>query len=147
LRWGEWNMIRIAALATVALAGMAIVGPVLAQQAAPPPITQGAGNIKRIPLQKFAVPGTGYETVIGIAEIAANVTIGRHTHPGPESGYLLAGDFTLLIDGQEPKALKAGDSYVVPARTVHDARTGANGAKVIATYVVEAGKPLATPAK
>jgi quercetin dioxygenase-like cupin family protein len=140
-------MMRRAALALVMLAGVSGLGSALAQQAAPPPITQGAGNIKRIPLQKFAVPGTGYETVIGIAEIAADVTIGRHTHPGPESGYLLSGDFTLLIDGQEPKALKAGDSYVVPAGSVHDARTGSNGAKVIATYVVEAGKPLATPTK
>ena len=140
-------MIRAFRLAVVMLAGMAITGPTLAQQAAPAPITKGAGNIKRTPLQKFAVPGTNYETVIGIAEITANVTIGRHTHPGPESGYVLAGDFTLLIDGQEPRALKTGDSYVVPAGTVHDARSGANGAKVIATYVVEAGKPLATPAK
>ena len=37
-------------------------------------------------------------------------------------------------------------SYKVPPGTVHDARTGANGAKVIATYVVEKGKPLATSA-
>ncbi len=140
-------MMRKAVLALAMFAGFSGLGSALAQQAAPPPITQGAGNIKRIPLQKFAVPGTGYETVIGIAEIAADVTIGRHTHPGPESGYLLSGDFTLLIDGQEPKALKAGDSYVVPAGSVHDARTGSNGAKVIATYVVEAGKPLATPTK
>jgi len=29
---------------------------------------------------------------------------------------------------------------------VHDAKTGASGAKVIATYVVEKGKPLASPA-
>ena len=38
----------------------------------PPPI-------KRIPLQKYDVPGTALETVIGIAEIAPNVLIGRHT--------------------------------------------------------------------
>jgi hypothetical protein len=29
---------------------------------------------------------------------------------------------------------------------VHDAKTGAKGAKVLATYVVEKGKPLASPA-
>jgi hypothetical protein len=32
------------------------------------------------------------------------------------------------------------------ARTVHDAKAGATGAKVIVTYVVEKGKPLASPA-
>ena len=102
--------------------------------------------IKRTPLQKFDVPGTAYETVIGIAEIAANVNVGRHTHPGPESGYLLEGEFTLLVEGQPPLVVKAGESYKVPPGAVHDARSGDKGAKVIATYVVEKGKPLATPA-
>ena len=129
----------------------ALVAPALqAQQpapAAPPPITQGAANIKRTPLQKFDVPGTSYETVIGIAEVVANVKIGRHTHPGPESGYLLDGEMTLLVEGQPPKLLKAGDSYQIPAGAVHDGESGPKGAKLIATYVVEKGKPLATPAK
>ncbi len=120
--------------------------PAAAQQKVPP-ITQGTQNIKRIPLQKFDVPGTSYETVIGIAEVAPNINIGRHTHPGPESGYVIEGAFTLLIDGQPPKELKAGDSYKIPPGAVHDARTGAGGAKVIATYVVEKGKPLASPVK
>ena len=103
--------------------------------------------IKRTPLQKFDVPGTAYETVIGIAEIAANVNVGRHTHPGPESGYLLEGEFTLLVEGQPPLVVKAGESYKVPPGAIHDARSGDKGAKVIATYVVEKGKPLATPAQ
>ena len=113
----------------------------------PPALAQQApGPIKRTPLQKFDVPGTNYETVIGIAEIAANVNVGRHTHPGPESGYVLEGDFTLLVEGQPPVTLKAGDSYKVAPGAVHDARSGDKGAKVIATYVVEKGKPLASPA-
>lgn len=102
--------------------------------------------IKRIPLQRFEVPGTLFETIIGIAEIAPNVAIGRHTHPGPESGYVMAGSFELLIDGQVPRLLKAGDSYQVPPGAVHDAKAGSEGAKVIATYVVPKGQPLATPA-
>lgn len=103
--------------------------------------------IKRTPLQKFDVPGTNFETVIGTAEIAANVSIGRHTHPGPESGYVLDGEFTLIVEGKPEKALKVGDSYQVPSGAIHDARSGSAGAKVIATYVVEKGKPLATPAQ
>ena len=102
--------------------------------------------IKRIPLQRFEVPGTPFETVIGIAELAPSVAIGRHTHPGLESGYVMAGSFELLIDGQAPRLLKVGDSYQVPPGAVHDAKTGAEGAKVIATYVVQKGQPLATPA-
>ena len=119
----------------------------VAEAQQPPALGTAAPGIKRIPLQKFDVPGTNFETVIGIAEIAPNVSIGRHTHPGPESGYLLDGEFTLLVEGQPEKPLKAGQSYQVPAGAIHDARTGAQGAKVIATYVVEKGQPLATPAK
>jgi quercetin dioxygenase-like cupin family protein len=116
-------------------------------QQPPPAITESAQNIKRTPLQKFEVPGTNYETVIGIAEVFPNVNIGRHTHPGPESGYILDGELTLLIDGQPPKVLRAGDSYQVPAGAIHDAKAAEKGVKVIATYVVEKGMPLATPAK
>ena len=93
------------------------------------------------------MPGTNYETVIGIAEIAPGVNIGRHTHPGAESGYLLDGDMTLIVANQPDKPLKAGESYQVPVGAVHDARSGEKGARVIATYVVEKGKPLAAPAQ
>jgi quercetin dioxygenase-like cupin family protein len=127
-----------------AVAAILIVGMAASQ---PPAATQQTQTIKRTPLQKFDVPGTAYETVIGIAEITPNVTIGRHTHPGPESGYMLEGEMVLMVDGQPEKALRTGDSYQIPAGAVHDARTGPKGAKVIATYVVEKGKPLASPAK
>ena len=82
------------------LAGIAMPLPLSAQQ--PPSATQQTQNIKRTPLQKFDVPGTNYETIIGLAEIVPNVNIGRHTHPGPESGFMLEGDFVLLVEGQAP---------------------------------------------
>ena len=96
---------------------------------------------------KYDVPGTSLESVVGIAEIAPNVLIGRHTHPGPESGYLLEGELALMIDGQPPKPLKPGDSYQIPSEAIHDAKSGAGGAKVLAVYIVRKGEPLATPAK
>jgi len=127
-----------------ALAIVAISGAAVAQQL--PAATQQTTTIKRTPLQKFDVPGTNYETVVGIAEIVPNVNIGRHTHPGPESGYMLEGEMVLFIDGQPEKTIKVGESYQVPSGAVHDARSGPQGTKVIATYVVEKGKPLASPA-
>lgn len=117
---------------------LGLLGPAAAQS--PPPA------IKRTPLQSFDVPGTSYQTVIGLAEIGPSANIGNHTHFGVESGYVLEGDFTMMIEGQPPKAYKAGDSYVIAPGLAHDARSGEKGAKLIATYVVEKGKPLATPA-
>ena len=46
---------------------------------------------------------------------------------------------------QPEKMVKVGESYQVPSGAVHDARSGPQGTKVIATYVVEKGKPLASP--
>ena len=108
---------------------------------------QAPAPIKRTPLQKVDVPGsTTMEVITGIAEIMPNVNIGRHTHAGAETGYLIEGQLTLLVEGKPPLDLKPGDSYQVPLNAVHDARSGQAGAKVLAVYVVEKGKPLATPA-
>lgn len=123
--------------------GLVWAGGASAQQAAGAPKPE---PIRRIVLQKFDVPGTNYETVIGIAEIAPGINIGRHTHPGAESGYLLEGDMILIVANQADKPLKTGESYQIPTGAVHDARSGDKGARVLATYVVEKGKPLASPA-
>src|SRR5215218_10552940 len=84
----------------------------------PPALGTAAANIKRTPLQKFDVPGTNFETVIGLAEIVPNVNIGRHTHPGPESGYILEGEMLLIVEGQPEKTVKVGESYQVSAGAI-----------------------------
>jgi quercetin dioxygenase-like cupin family protein len=38
---------------------------------------------------------------------------GRHTHPGDEISYISEGEVDLLIDGQPPRTLKAGETFVV----------------------------------
>ena len=109
--------------------------------AGPPPA------IKRTPLQKADVPAGSYEVITGTAEIAPNTNIGRHSHPGIETGYVLEGELTLLVEGQPPLRLKPGESYKLPERAIHDARSGDKPAKVLAVYIVEKGKPLATAAE
>lgn len=130
-------------LVLAALVSVGMAGSVAAQQ---PSSAAPMAPIKRTLLQKVDVPGANYETVTGIAEIVPNVNIGRHTHPGPETGYVMEGELTLLVEGQPPLPLKAGDSYKIPPVAIHDARTGDKGAKIFAVYVVEKGKPLASPA-
>jgi quercetin dioxygenase-like cupin family protein len=104
-------------------------------------------GIKRTPLQKDEVPGSNYEAVFGLAEVPAGASVGRHTHPGVEMGYLIEGEGVLLVDGQGERAIKAGDSWRIEAGKPHDARiTASTPAKVVAVYIVEKGKPLASPA-
>jgi quercetin dioxygenase-like cupin family protein len=86
--------------------------------------------------------------VVARAEFIPGGAAGRHTHPGEELGYIAEGTLELTIDGQPPKTLKAGDVFFVPAGMVHDGKNvGSGKAVVIATYVVEKGKPVATAAK
>ena len=83
-----------------------------------------------------------------VAEFQPGVAAGRHTHPGEELGYVLEGTLELEVAGQPPRTLKAGDSFFIPAGVVHDGKnTGGGQAKVLATYIVEKGKPVASPAK
>lgn len=102
-------------------------------------------GIKRTVLQKVDVPGGQYEVVLGMAEIPAGASIGKHLHPGTEQGTVLEGEMTLSVDGQPDKTMKVGDSWQIPAGTPHDAKAGGAGVKVIAVYTVEKGKPLASP--
>jgi quercetin dioxygenase-like cupin family protein len=105
-----------------------------------------AQPLKRTFLQTFDVPGGDYQTIIGTSEFAPNASIGRHSHPGPEGGYVLRGGGTILVDGQPPLALQAGQTYKVAPGVAHDVRSGAEGMTLIVTWVVEKGKPFASPA-
>jgi len=61
---------------------------------------------------------------------------------------VLEGELELVIDGKPPLKLKAGDSYQIPAGTVHDARaSGDKPMKVLGVYIITKGKPLAEAAK
>jgi quercetin dioxygenase-like cupin family protein len=71
----------------------------------------------------------------------------RPTHSGDEVGYILEGTVVIAQDGKPDVTLGPGKSFHIPAGTVHNAtNSGSTGARVLATYLVEKGKPLATPA-
>jgi quercetin dioxygenase-like cupin family protein len=107
-----------------------------------------AQGIKRSVVTKADVSTPGREAVVANVEIAPGVMAGRHTHPGDEISYVTEGEGELLIDGETPRRVKAGEAFVIKAGVVHDARnTGAVPMKLVGVYVVEKGQPLATPAR
>jgi quercetin dioxygenase-like cupin family protein len=101
--------------------------------------------MKRTILERFDVPDSSYETVIMHVEVAAQTNTGLHTHPGFDAAYLLDGEITVLERGQPAKPIRPGQSWHVRPGIVHDVRAGDRPAQVLAMYVVEKGKPLATP--
>jgi quercetin dioxygenase-like cupin family protein len=125
---------------TIALVAVAIVltGIVTAQQPA----------FKRTVLQQADISVPGREVVSAVAEFEPRATPGMHTHFGEEIGYVIEGTFLVEQGGKPPVTLQAGGSFLIPAGTVHNAtNTGAVKGRILATYIVEKGKPLATPAK
>jgi quercetin dioxygenase-like cupin family protein len=91
---------------------------------------------------------SGRHGVIALIEVAPGGASGKHTHPGEEMGYVLEGKFLLEIEGQPPRLLKVGESFVIPGGVIHGAKnTGTVSAKVLSSYFVEKGQPLASPAK
>ena len=106
-----------------------------------------ASGLTRTLVGKADVSVPGREAVVARVEVAPGARAGRHTHPGDEISYVLEGESELLVDGQPPRIVKAGESFVIPAGVVHDAHNaGTAPTKLVGVYVVEKGKPLASPA-
>jgi quercetin dioxygenase-like cupin family protein len=104
-----------------------------------------AVGFKRVELQKQDISTAGHEAVMARGEFAVGAVVPKHTHPGEEVAYILEGQITIEVAGKSPAVMKAGDTFFVPAGTVHSAKnSGTGAAKVVSTYIVEKGKPLAT---
>lgn len=117
--------------------GLACAGSAMAQNS----------GLQRTLVGRADVSVPGREAVVARVEVAPGAKAGRHTHPGDEISYVLEGEATLLVDGQPPRIVKAGESFVVPAGVVHDAHNdGSVPIKLVGVYVVEKGQPLAKPA-
>ena len=110
----------------------AFLAPVFAQQ-----------GITRTPLGTMDFPA-GYQTVMGLAEIAAGKCGGRHTHPGMETSY--EGEGVSKIDGRPDRPVKAGDAIQIPANLPHDGCATSRAVKILTVHTVEKGKPLGSPA-
>lgn len=121
--------------ACIAIAAVLLTGGVGAQQT----------GFKRTVLQQGDLSMAGHEAVTALAEFQAGATVGRHTHPGEEVGYILEGTIVLEQEGKPAVTLGAGKTFFIPAGTVHNATNrGTAPARVLANYIVEKGKPLAT---
>jgi quercetin dioxygenase-like cupin family protein len=109
-------------------------------------LAQSSG-LKRTLIGRADVSVPGREAVVARVEVSPGTYAGRHTHPGDEISYVLEGEAELLVDGQPPRVVHAGESFVIPAGVIHDAHNASDKpVHLVGVYVVEKGKPLASPA-
>jgi quercetin dioxygenase-like cupin family protein len=105
-------------------------------------------GIKRTELQRHDLSVPGREVVQARVDFEPGAAFPRHSHPGEEIAYILEGSMEYQVEGNPPVTLKAGDVFFVPSGAIHSAKNaGSVNAAVLATYVVEKGKPLVVLAK
>jgi quercetin dioxygenase-like cupin family protein len=103
-------------------------------------------TFKRTELQRGDLSAPGREAVTAVVDFPVGTASGKHTHAGEEIGYVLEGTVTVEVEGKTPMVLNAGGVFLIPSGTVHNATNTSTGAsKLLANFIVEKGKPLATP--
>jgi quercetin dioxygenase-like cupin family protein len=116
----------------------------------PAPTTTSIGpgptdGVVRVQLQRLASPNPGWDIVQTRFEIPVGKESGRHTHPGPEVGYIIQGDVIIEFDDRPTITLHSGSPFLIPTGVVHNARNiGQVQTMMLSTYVIDASKPLVT---
>jgi quercetin dioxygenase-like cupin family protein len=104
-----------------------------------------ASKLTRRELQRAPSSIPGREIVQVLPEIPPGVESGWHVHPGEEVGYIIAGEVEMMVQGRGSVVLRAGDGFLIPPRTPHNARDlGPETGRMLSTYIVETGQPLAS---
>jgi mannose-6-phosphate isomerase-like protein (cupin superfamily) len=122
-------------IVVLAIAALGIVIGVNAQQ---------PGSSRGI-LQISSASVEGRDIVTAMHVYRGAVTEPRHTHPGDVSGFILEGNVTVVREDQPSISLTAGQTFFVPSGVAHNI-ISAGDARIVATYFVEQGKPLAVGA-
>ena len=102
-------------------------------------------RLRRTKVQHRGSSIPGREIVVVLTEIPSGVESGWHIHPGEEVGYILEGTVEMMIKDESTLTLHAGDGFLIPPDTPHNALdVGPDAGQMLSTYLVAAGAPLAT---
>jgi quercetin dioxygenase-like cupin family protein len=106
---------------------------------------QQAPTVKRTVLLQHDTSAPGYEAVLVAVEIPVGGREGRHIHSGTAMIHVTDGALTLDYEGKPTVTYKAGDSFFVDAKAVHEGINKGNvPAKAIATFIIPKGQPVTT---
>ena len=68
-----------------------------------------------------------------IVDLEPDSVVPEHHHENEQLGFVLQGSLTFTIGG-ESRALRAGDTYVIPSDVPHDVVVGHEGAVVVDSF-------------
>jgi quercetin dioxygenase-like cupin family protein len=125
-----------------ALTAVSVCGALAASASAQDELAE---RLSRREIQRAPLSIAGREIVQVETAIPPGVESGWHVHAGEEVGYIIAGEVEMRVEGRETVVLEAGDGFLIPPRTPHNARDiGPDTGRMLSTYIVEAGQPLST---
>ena len=123
------------------LAALATLG--MSASAQTTPQDELSARLMRREVQRALLSIPGREVVQVETEIPPGVASGWHVHPGEEIGYIAAGEVEMMVAGRQTIVLRAGEGFLIPPRTPHNARDiGPETGRMLSTYIVETGQPL-----
>lgn len=126
----------LALLAALATCGVSASGQTNAQD-------ELSARLMRREVQRAPLSIPDREVVQVLTEIPPGAASGWHVHPGEEVGYIVAGEVEMMVAGRQTMVLRAGDGFLIPPRTPHNARDlGPETGRMLSTYIVETGQPL-----
>ena len=97
-------------------------------------------------LQRQDLADIAREGVEMSIEIPPGVTTARHSHAGDDFGYVIEGTIVLMVDGNPPLTVKAGEAFFTTRGHIHNARNiGKTTARAVDTYIIDKGKPVVIP--
>lgn len=101
--------------------------------------------VKRTVLLQHDTSAPGFEAVLVAVEIPVGGREGRHFHSGTAMIHVTDGAITLDYEGKPTVRYKAGESFFVDAKAVHEGINKENvPAKAIATFIIPKGQPVTT---
>ncbi len=132
-------------VAVIALAGMVAYMAPASGQAGKGTRDELAGKLARREIQRAQLSIAGREMVQVETLIPAGVESGWHIHPGEEVGYIVEGQVEMMVQGRATVVLQPGQGFLIPPRVPHNARDlGPETGRMLSTYLVETGQPIAT---
>ena len=130
-------------LAALALAALAATAGCAQQAAAPSPQPFTSRPIMVSPMSGHEK----MELVLLSVSIQPAGDVPMHTHPGDCVGSVVEGAVDLLVDGQPPRRVAAGEAYSNSRGTVHGFRNAGDvPARLLNSLVVDKGAPRVQPA-
>lgn len=140
------------ARASIAIFALAVLGACQANradrqnnQAGVPEIIQPAPGSNEV-FREALSAAEGHELIVADLALGPDAVGEAHSHPWEEYLYVLGGSAVLEVEGMEQRTLAAGESVVIPAKTVHTPRAGPEGIRAIVIRVHDEGDPVSIPA-